>query len=160
MPTPLSSREGCCACGWRGSERELDANDVCPRCKQRGTMTTYYGDDERRVDELTLEERRALGFPELEVVITDWTDVDGFVHVDGKRVPGASGVDRVKVQSSFNAPCLHCHNLNIPVPLVLWKRFEHALAREMYWFAVPPGAYERRPRYCAPCTALIESRRD
>ena len=43
--------EGCTECEWRGSYDELVAqggHDLCPDCRKEGTMTTYYGEDERR----------------------------------------------------------------------------------------------------------------
>ena len=86
-------------------------------------------------------------------VVANWTEQDGLVVVDGKVVQGAYGTRTVAVRRSTHVTCQRCKQVNVEVPLVLLKRYEHALGREMFWFGVPPEPY-RMPERCIECRKI------
>ncbi len=83
-----------------------------------------------------------------ETVVPDWSDVGGFVAVDGERVLGGYGSRGVPVARTCAATCQRCKRLSVMWQLVLWQRFEHALDRAMYWLGPEPGP---KRWMCAAC---------
>lgn len=86
-----------------------------------------------------------------EEAVEDWTDVDGFVVVDGQRVKGGQGVERVPVKRTCQTTCQGpCHRLNVTWPLSLYRRFEPGLDRDMYWFQAA-ASWDELLHVCTEC---------
>ena len=75
----------------------------------------------------------------------------GIVWVGGEKVQGAYGQRQVIARHSCIVTCQRCYEINVEWPLVLWRRWETALGRRMYWFGPPPGPL---PHYCTACLKL------
>lgn len=89
-----------------------------------------------------------------EVVIPDaWQNRDGFACVNGVRVRGGLGVNQVPVRETWLATCQRCGQSKIEKPLVLWRRYEGALGRLMYWFGPTPGEPSLSEALCGECCA-------
>jgi hypothetical protein len=80
--------------------------------------------------------------------VPEWQDVDGYVHVNGERVLGNASGKPVRAESAGESMCQRCATGRVSRPLALFKRFEPALGREMFWFGFAPGS---RADYCAEC---------
>lgn len=53
-------------------------------------------------------------------------------------------------RTSYDAMCQGCCGDRVPMPMVLWRRFEPALDRFMWWFGPPPGAPKPVCPACKP----------
>ena len=93
------------------------------------------------------------------------TDPDGFALVAGARVLGNSANKLVRVETSYVAACQCCGSSSpgIVRPLVLLRRYERALGREMFWFGPPEKSFEQwrseQREKCSACVAKAEARK-
>lgn len=78
-----------------------------------------------------------------------WSVVAGFVHVEGEAVLDAKG-GPIKPRATCNLTCQRCKQVNVEAPLALYRRFEFALGRQMYWFGLIAGAWGKY-RFCKDC---------
>lgn len=139
MSQPQAQPRACPACHKRGAACKCGVTEAPCRHCEGGIAIPFTHPDGR----ITLEHG-------CDRLVEGWAvDGEGFVLVDGSRVMNAKSAP-IKVRRTCNLTCQHCKQVNVEAPLVLYKRFERHLGRQMYWFGLPEGSWGEY-RFCATC---------
>ncbi len=119
-------------------------------------MTTLSPDPPQTIAALEQHGETAVHADE-ELPPESWREAAGYVWVHGIGcVPGAHRQDRVPYRAElegFTCQNPRCHRRYARPEVALWTRYEHALQRRMYWFALRSDAPRRN--WCYECEAVL-----